>query len=57
MNDGMLGLKRPVETLETRVCVKKKKKKRLQASASPRSPSLGGGEDAGKGQGSEGGLG
>lgn len=45
----MLGLKRPVETLETHVCVKKKKDgASTEEVPHPRSPSWGGGEDAGK---------
>ena len=51
----MLGLKRPVETLETRVCVKKKKQGASgEEVPHPRSPSRGGGEDAGKGAGQRG---
>lgn len=44
----MLGLKRPVETLETHVCVKKKDGASTEEVPHPKSPSQGGGEDAGK---------
>ena len=55
----MLGLKRPVETLETRVCVKKKKKKELQERKCLTQDHPAGVEVRmqERGQGSEGGLG